>query len=264
MAICLECEKEYPPSSQAFRSAAGVHPELCPECAAAAAMVACKECGRKFTPSKRRPLFAWSNQTEICPECVEAAEAAFSRLMVEATPRVFITPAIIIINLIIFAAMIVFGVSPINPKIEQLLMWGADYGPVTLNGQWWRLLSCAFVHIGALHLALNMWCLWSLGRLAERMFGNGTFLALYLLSGLGSSIASVWWNPAVVSAGASGAVLGVAGGVIAFWQLGKSSIPRAAIKQNLSSVFSTAASIMPGISVAWSLAWRSAHHCKSP
>ena len=88
MAICLECEKEYTPSSQGFMSAAGVHPELCPECAAAAVMVACKECGRKFTPPKRRPLFAGSDKTEICPECVEAAEAAFSRLMVEATPRV--------------------------------------------------------------------------------------------------------------------------------------------------------------------------------
>ena len=134
MAICLECEKEYTPSSEGFMSAAGVHPELCPECAAAAAMVACKECGRKFTPPKRRPLLARSVQSEICPECVEAAKAAFTRLMVEATPRVFITPAIIIINLIIFAAMLVSGVSPVNPNIEQLLKWGADYGPVTLNG----------------------------------------------------------------------------------------------------------------------------------
>lgn len=236
MAICLECEKEYTPSPEGFMSAASVHPEICPECAAAAAMVACKECGRKFTPPFRRPLFGRPVQSEICLECAEAAEAAFAGLMVEATPRVFITPAIIIINLIIFAAMLVSGVSPINPKNEQLLKWGADYGPVTLNGQWWRMLSCAFIHIGALHLALNMWCLWSLGRLAERMFGNRTFLAIYLFSGLGGSIASVWWNPTVVSAGASGAVFGVAGGIIAFWLLGKSSIPRAVVKQNLGSV----------------------------
>ena len=240
MAICLECEKEYTPSPEGFMSATGVHPELCPECAAAAAMAACKECGREFTPPKQRPLIARSVQYEICPECVEAANATFAKLMVEATPRVFITPAIIIINLIIFAAMLVSGVSPINPKIEQLIMWGADFGPDTLDGQWWRLLSCAFVHIGAMHLALNMWCLWNLGRLAERMFGNRTFLALYLFSGLGGSIASVWWNPNIVSAGASGAVFGVAGGVMAFWQLGKSSIPRAVVKQNLGSVLTFA------------------------
>ena len=240
MAVCLECEKEYAPSPEGFMSAASVHPELCPECAAAAAMVACKECGRKFTPPFRRPLFARPVQSEICTDCAEAAEAAFAKLLVEATPRVFITPAIIVINLIIFAAMVVSGVSPANPKTEQLLMWGADYGPVTLNGQWWRLLSCAFVHIGVLHLALNMWCLWRLGRLAERMFGNRTFLALYLFSGLGGGVASVWWNPVVVSAGASGAVFGVAGGVVAFWQLGKSSIPSAVVKQNLSSVLTFA------------------------
>ena len=84
MAICLECEKEYTPSSQEFMSAAGVHPELCPECAAAAAMVACKQCGRKFTPPKRRLLFARPVQAEVCPECAEAAQAAFSGLMVEA------------------------------------------------------------------------------------------------------------------------------------------------------------------------------------
>ena len=140
MAICLECEKEYTPSPEGFMSATRVHPEICPECAATVAMVACNECGRKFTPSTRRPLFARSGQTEICPECAETANAAFAGLMIEATPRVFIFPAIIIINVIIFAAMLVSGVSPIDPKIDQLLKWGADYGPVTLNGQWWRLL----------------------------------------------------------------------------------------------------------------------------
>jgi rhomboid protease GluP len=178
MAVCLECEKEFTPSSQEFMSAAGAHSELCPECAATAAMV-------------------------------------------EATPRVFITPTIIIINLIIFAGMIVSGVSPINPNVEQLLKWGADFGPFTLNGQWWRLLSSTFVHGGAWHLALNMLCLWSLGRLAERMFGARTFLAIYLLSGLGGSVASVWWNPAVVIVGASGGVSGLAGGLVVFWRSGK-------------------------------------------
>jgi membrane associated rhomboid family serine protease/tetratricopeptide (TPR) repeat protein len=221
MAICLECEKEFTQSSLEM-SAEGVHPELCPECAAAAAMVACKECGRKFTPPQRRPLFAESSQTEICTECVEAAEAASSGLMVEATPRVFITPAIIIINVIIFAAMLVWS---IDPKREQLLKWGANYGPVTLNGQWWRLLSCTFLHRGAFHLAINMLCLLWLGRLAERRFGAWNFPALYLLSGLGGSVASAWWNPEAVSVGSSGAGLGVAGGLVAFWQLGKLSIP---------------------------------------
>ena len=165
-----------------------------------------------------------------------AAEAAFHNLLTEATPRIFITPIIIAINLVVFVAMLATGVSFFAPQSDQLLKWGADYGPRTLDGDWWRLLSSVFVHIGVLHLLLNMWCLWSLGRLAERMYGNWTFLALYLLSGLGGSLASVLWNPSIVSAGASGAVFGVAGSLVAFWYFGKVALPRSIIKRDFVSI----------------------------
>jgi rhomboid protease GluP len=173
---------------------------------------------------------------DTCPECAIAAEAAFHRLLTEATPRVFFTPIIIALNLVVFVAMLATGVSFFAPQSDQLLKWGADYGLQTLNGEWRRLLSSVFVHIGALHLFLNMWCLWSLGRLAERMFGNWTFLALYLLSGLGGSLASVLWDPSIVSAGASGAVFGVAGGLVSFWYFGKIALPRSIIKRDFASI----------------------------
>jgi rhomboid protease GluP len=169
---------------------------------------------------------------DTCPECTNAAEAAFHSLLTEATPRVFITPIVIAINLVVFVAMVATGISPFAPQIDQLLKWGADYGPQTLDSEWWRLLSSVFVHIGVLHLLLNMWCLWSLGRLAERMFGNWTFLSIYLLSGLGGNLASLCWNPSIVSAGASGAVFGVAGALVAFWHLGKVALPRSLIKRD--------------------------------
>jgi rhomboid protease GluP len=86
------------------------------------------------------------------------------------------------------------------------------------------------------HLLLNMWCLWSLGRLAERMFGNWTFVAIYLLSGLGGSLASVLWNPSIISAGASGAVFGVAGALVAFWYFGKIALPQSIIKRDFASI----------------------------
>ena len=76
------------------------------------------------------------------------------------------------------------------------------YGPLTLDGQWWRLLTCTFVHIGIIHIGLNMWVLWDIGQLVERLTGNVGFLLLYLLSGLFGSLASVYWNPEVLSAGA--------------------------------------------------------------
>ncbi len=98
------------------------------------------------------------------------------------------------------------------------------------------MLSATFVHIGVIHLFFNMQCLWSLGNMAERMFGNGTFLMLYVLSGLGGSIASLWSNPTTVSAGASGAIFGIAGGLVALLYLGKQSAPRAAINRGLNSI----------------------------
>jgi membrane associated rhomboid family serine protease/Flp pilus assembly protein TadD len=173
---------------------------------------------------------------DTCPECAKAAEEAFHRLLTEATPRVFITPIIIALNLVVFVAMLATGVSLFAPQIAQLLKWGADFGPQTLSGEWWRLLSSVFVHIGVVHLLLNMWCLWSLGRLAERMFGNWTFLAIYLLSGLGGSLASMLWNPSIVSAGASGAVFGVAGSLVAFLYFGKVALPRSVIKRDFASI----------------------------
>jgi len=173
---------------------------------------------------------------DTCPECAKAAEESFHLLLTEATPRIFITPITIALNLAVFVAMLAARVSFFAPQSDQLLRWGADYGPQTLNGEWWRLLSSVFVHIGVVHLLLNMWCLWSLGRLAERMFGNWTFLAIYLLSGLGGSLASVLWNPSIVSAGASGAVFGVAGGLVAFWYFGKVALPRSIVKRDFASI----------------------------
>jgi membrane associated rhomboid family serine protease/Tfp pilus assembly protein PilF len=199
-------------------------------------MATCKECGQEFTPASGGSGLMPSVPIDTCPECAKAAEAAFHRLLTEATPRIFITPIIIALNILVFVAMLATGVSFFSPQSDQLLKWGADYGLQTLDGEWRRLLSSVFVHIGALHLFLNMWCLWNLGRLAERMFGNWTFLALYLLSGLGGSLASVLWDPSIVSAGASGAVFGVAGGLAAFWYFGKIALPRSIIKRDFTSI----------------------------
>lgn len=160
----------------------------------------------------------------------------FQGLLIESTPRFFITPIILALDVLILVVMVLSGVSLLDPEIEHLLNWGANFGPFTLNQEWWRLFTSIFVHIGILHLLLNMQCLWNLGNLAERMFGNWAFLMLYVVSGLGGSIASLWWNPRVVSAGASGAIFGVAGGLVIFLYRGKLSMPPVVIKKNLQSV----------------------------
>jgi rhomboid protease GluP len=168
-------------------------------------------------------------------EQVQRDVRTFGQLLAASTPRYFVAPTFIGLNVAAFLLMALFGVSPFDPTGEQLLIWGANFGPFTLGGEWWRLLSSTFIHIGIIHLALNMQCLWRLGRLTERLYGNWAFLTLYALSGLGGSVASLWWNPVTISAGASGAIFGVAGGLVAFLYLGKLPLPRSAIRSILSS-----------------------------
>jgi rhomboid protease GluP len=148
-----------------------------------------------------------------------------------------VTQAIFGINVAVFVAMTLAGVSMLdNPSGQDLVRWGANFGPLTVSGQWWRLLTCVFIHGGLLHIAFNMWCLWDLGRLAESVYGHWTFAAVYLISGLAASLASVVWNPVILSVGASGAIFGIAGALIASFYLGEFSLPRAAMTGMLRSV----------------------------
>jgi rhomboid protease GluP len=156
-----------------------------------------------------------------------------------ATPRVFVTYLIVFACIAVFAAMCVSGVSPITPSVDGLLAWGANFAPlVVFNHQGWRLLTSLFVHIGVLHLALNLWCLWSAAPLVERLYGNLGFVALYLMAGLGGSIASMAWHPQMISAGASGAIFGVYGALAAFLSVRRGVIPAAVLKPLFNSTIS--------------------------
>jgi membrane associated rhomboid family serine protease len=115
-----------------------------------------------------------------------------------------------------------------QPTNAALIRWGADFGPLTTHGQWWRLLTAAFVHVGLMHIALNMWALLSGGIFTERLFGNLGFLTLYLLSAIGGNLASVAWQPFTVAAGASGAIFGIYGALIGLLLVQRKSIPSAA------------------------------------
>jgi Flp pilus assembly protein TadD len=93
-----------------------------------------------------------------------------------------------------------------------------------------------FLHGGLMHIAFNMWCLWDLGALCESLYGRWTFAAIYLTTGIAAGLASVAWNPAVLSVGASGAIFGLAGALIASFSLGEFSLPRVAISGTLRSL----------------------------
>ncbi|MCC9138514.1 rhomboid family intramembrane serine protease [Pontibacter silvestris] len=126
-------------------------------------------------------------------------------------PYYFVTPILADLNILIFIAMVIIGVGIMEPEIQDLLNWGANFGPYTLTGEAWRLFSCMFLHIGLLHLLLNMLALVNIGSMLEPLIGKKQFAIAYILCGLSGSVASLWWDPTRVSAGASGAIFGMFG-----------------------------------------------------
>lgn len=131
------------------------------------------------------------------------------------------TYVLLAINCLVFLAMVLKGVSPTLPTTAQLMDWGANNGSaVMLHHEWWRLLTAAFVHVGIIHLATNMWCLWNLGLLGEPLLGPIGMIAVYVLSGISGNLLSnavhpdIPGHPGVVGAGASGAVFGLCGVLI--------------------------------------------------
>jgi rhomboid protease GluP len=122
-----------------------------------------------------------------------------------------ITPILVNLNILVFILMAIMGINILMPDNESLLNWGANFRPLTLDGQWWRLITNIFLHIGIIHLLLNMYALVYIGLLLEPHLGKIRFISAYLLTGLTASIASLWWHDITISAGASGAIFGMYG-----------------------------------------------------
>ncbi|HEY5750003.1 MAG TPA: rhomboid family intramembrane serine protease [Chryseolinea sp.] len=123
----------------------------------------------------------------------------------------FVTPLLIDINLVVFLLMVATGVNFFLPDGESLLNWGANFRPAIAEREVWRLLTCCFIHIGVIHLVMNMYALLYIGMLLEPRIGVTRFLTAYLLTGIAASVVSVWWHPFTISAGASGAIFGMYG-----------------------------------------------------
>jgi rhomboid protease GluP len=132
-------------------------------------------------------------------------------------PEIGITKLLICINCMVFIAMLMNGAGFWHSQNGVQLAWGANFGPATQDGQWWRLASAMFLHFGALHLALNMWSLWDAGQFVERMYGHIRFACIYIASGLsGNFVSLVFQGNSAVSGGASGAIFGIYGALLVF------------------------------------------------
>ncbi len=210
-------------------------------------MANCIRCGRQ--------LPGLSFGKKICQWCVQHEAYQRGEVPDDAPQRVMPTPwvrpessigltqVILGINVAVFLGMVLASGNPAafaNPlqefPIAESLHWGANAGALTLSGEWWRLLTCVFVHGGLLHIAFNMWCLWNLGQLCESLYGRWTYAAIYLICGVGASLASAARHPYVPSVGASGAIFGLAGALITALKLGEFSVPRSALSGTLRSL----------------------------
>lgn len=126
------------------------------------------------------------------------------------------TPILIDLNILVFIVMIASGVGIMSPSTLSLLKWGADFGPLTLTGDWWRAVTCNFIHIGAFHLLMNMYAFMYIGLLLEDLIGSRRMFMSYLLTGLCSAVFSLYMHGETISAGASGAIFGLYGIFLAF------------------------------------------------
>jgi rhomboid protease GluP len=173
------------------------------------------------------------------------------------------THLLVAINVGVFLAMVFSGVSAFSPTVDQLMHWGANSAVDVLQyDQWWRIVSAMFVHVGIIHLATNMWCLWNLGLLAEPLMGSYGVLAVYILTGAAGNLLSTfkyWLWPLhegggivfPAGAGASGAVFGIAGALIVLLKSNRLPVPQIELKKlRRSVIYFAAINLVIGISIS--------------
>jgi membrane associated rhomboid family serine protease len=198
MATCACCNCELPATS--------VVDELCPACTRA------MESGEDSSPDAGfyDPDFhdQWvALHPELPPQPTDAP----------VRPRAPGTRALVLINVAIYIVCVILNSFDLDKAIDL----GVEWGPATLGGQWWRMLTSTFLHAGTGHLLGNMWWLWVVGKMTEQIFSTRTFLVLYFLTGLAGDVASLSMHPEIHSVGASGAIFGITGVAIAAFWLGR-------------------------------------------
>jgi rhomboid protease GluP len=209
----------------------------------------------------------WENVPERAPVGAYAAPPVAPRRRKPVWLAAPATHILVAINCGVWLAMLAKGVSPINPTVEQLMNWGASSaGNVIIDGQWWRIITAMFLHVGILHLATNMWCLWNLGLLAEPLMGSWGVLSVYILTGAAGNLVSTcvnWVRPIHESgmvvfpagAGASGAVFGIAGALIVLLKSNRLPVPPIELKKlRRSVIYFAAINLFIGFSISYGTA----------
>jgi membrane associated rhomboid family serine protease len=197
-------------------------------------MPSCLKCGAEL------PVNEEGVAPVLCDSCAGVASKRAHRSLgaVGTMSQYPVTSALLAINVAVYVVMVFSGglsaLGGFNGKL--LVQWGGNYGPYTVSGDFWRLITANFVHANLLHLGMNMWILWLLGRLCERLFGRWQTAAIYLLTGFGGSLLSIAYDPTRLEVGASGAIFGLGGALLTGLKFGNISVSAGERKAILSTV----------------------------
>ena len=177
-------------------------------------MVSCSECGRPICPDCMvfAPVGIRCPDHSGQPQGTARVTQGMRRASFEGTGAI-VTKVLVGINVGIYLLQLALG-GQINGTGNRIYEEGALYGPLVANGDWWRLISAAFLHYGPLHLVMNMVGLWWVGSAVEQVLGRGRYLTLYLVSGLAGSAGVLLLSPTDVTVGASGALFGILGAAL--------------------------------------------------
>lgn len=131
--------------------------------------------------------------------------------------RIIFTNIISLICILMYVIVGVYGNNFFNFDANVLAKFGANNILLIKNGEMWRLLTCAFLHVGLIHLVVNMYSLRVIGPSVEGLIGKGKFVFIYLISAISASLMSlVFVDSNIVSVGASGAIFGLMGALLYF------------------------------------------------
>src|SRR5205823_601758 len=183
--------------------------------------LSCSECGRPICTEcmTMAPVGIRCPEHSGRPQGVQRVAHGVRRAGFEGVGAT-VTRALIAINVAVYVAELATGggVNGLGSTIYEkgVLIAGRavdSHGHLigVAEGDWWRLITAAFLHYGPFHLFLNMLALYWFGSLLEQRIGSGRFLALYLVSGLAGSAGALLWSPLVPTVGASGAIFGILG-----------------------------------------------------
>jgi membrane associated rhomboid family serine protease len=178
--------------------------------------VSCSECGRGICPD----CMTFGPVGIRCPDHagVSGRTAAPKRVARRAGASLslrgpFVTFTLIGINVGVYLLELMLG-GQVNGTGNWIFENGVLFGPVVADGEWWRLITAAFLHYGPLHLGMNMLVLWIIGPALEEYLGHGRYALLYLVSGLAGSAGALLVSANDLTVGASGAIWGIMGAAV--------------------------------------------------